>query len=582
MKKLIAIVLSAAMLIATSVTAFAVPADLSGVVTDLGKTPPITRSIDVPVDIKVDAGQSGTYEDGPVNEIVSGGTIGANYQATIYMSGVRSLFSELYSMAYALVDSPDSPHLLTKLQNSKVTGSFTIKISYPESAVIPDSVLTGTALAGFNAAAATTFEETVPRTVTAGAAGTKDLTITISVKSGILAGAMNAATDTYLPNVTFTVEGVTLSDAVNTVKGTITGQTMIYDDNEDPTPDALICEINYTGKQGTDAEFDSSPVISEVVTLTPPSSPRPSSPSEPDKVVEVVLPGIEDVDDIVISGKEKNPTVDIDELTEKLNPEREGFVFEGFYDDQYYTKKLSGEVEITEDTTIHGRWINVTVPEIFDADNHIQYIHGYPDETVRPESNVSREEIATMFYRLLKKEVREKLTTDANSFSDVESDRWSNNAVSTMANGGYIKGYADGTFRPEAYITRAELATIAYRFLDAAVTGEMNFNDIGGHWAEENIKSIANNAWIMGYRDGSFKPDEYITRAEAITIINRIVVRYVNEHGLIGDEKQWIDNPADAWYYYAVVEATHEHDHERAEDKYNELWNKSDSGMLVD
>lgn len=575
MKKLLTIGLIAAMLMSMSFAAFAAPADLTGVLTDLGKTPPITRGQDVPVDIQVDVEQTGTFVDGPVSKTIADSSILANYKATMYMANVRALYQELILLAEYYVAGESA--LVTRLNNSTVTGQFVIKIIYPENAFIPAAITEGTACYGFNAAVSNAFTETAPRTVTSGAPGTKELTITLDVIP-VKKSVMSADLAAYLPDLILTCEDIGLNLGENKVVGTITGYTDIHDGVDH------LYRVNYTGKQGTDAGITGTE-ISETVILSQQGgiNAGPSSTvKDKDKTVTISLPGVEKPNPIVIPAEEKNSTIDIDKLTEKLNPERDGFVFEGFYDDPYYTNKLEGEIEINKNTTIYGRWINVTVPEIFEAEEHIQYIHGYPDETVRPESNVSREEIATMFYRLLKEDVRAKLKTDVNSFSDVESDRWSNNAVSTMAKGGYIKGYEDGSFRPEDYITRAELATIAYRFLAAEAPAGISFNDIDGHWAEENIKSIANNAWILGYNDGSFRPDEYITRAEAITIINRIVVRYVNEHGLIGDEKQWIDNPADAWYYYAVIEATHEHDHERAEDKYNELWSEAASDMLVD
>ncbi len=581
MKKLLSVVLAAVMLVTLSFGAFAAaPATLTAALTGLGIVPVDgVVNQNVPVDLQVDVGQTGTFVDGPVSKAILGSSILTDYKATLYMESVRNIFQTFISGA-ELVIAGDAG-LETRLENCEVTGQFVVKITYPENIDVPTSITQGTGCYGFNAAVASAFTETTPRTVSAGADGTKVLTITLDVIP-VLKSVMAADLATYLPDLTLTVSGVGLGLGQHTVVGVVEGYTNIHDGAN------LLYKVEYKGKQGTSAGITGGYNISETVILSQQQqggvNAGPSSTvKEKDKTVTIVLPGVEEAPDAIkIPAKEKNPTIDIDELTEKLNPEREGFVFEGFYDDPYFTNKLEGEVKITENTTLHGRWINVTVPEIFDADNHIQYIHGYPDETVRPESNVTREEIATMFYRLLKEDVREKLKSDKNDFADVETDRWSNNAVSTMANGGYIKGYTDGTFRPEAYITRAELATIAFRFLNGAVAGEMSFNDIDGHWAEENIKSIANNAWIMGYRDGSFKPDEYITRAEAITIINRIVVRYVTEHGLMGNEKQWIDNPADAWYYYAVIEATHEHDHERAENNYHEIWSESDSDMLVD
>lgn len=576
MKKILAIAIVAALMM--SMIAFAAPANLTGVITDLGKTPPISRTLDVPVDMKVDVGQTGTYVDGPVSETISGSNISANYQATIYMSEVQGLFSTLLGLARGYVAG--EPALETRIGNSIVTGSFTIKIVYPETAVVPDSVLTGTALAGFNAEAQVTFEETVPRVLNDGIGGTKELVITISVKPGITASAMEANLPGYLPDLTFTCEGVTLGLGTNEVVGTIVGQTSIYDDNTDPTPDDLICEINYTGKQGTASGVTGGTEIGETVILDQtggggvPVFPGGTKPSDPIKV-EVKIPSVSETETITLPAGTKNPTINVDELTEELNPTREGFVFDGFYADEFYTQKLEGEVSVTEDTTIYGRFVNITVPEMFADDVHIQYIYGYPDGTVRPEANVTREEITAMLYRLLKPEVREKLETSENEFTDVDEDRWSNVAISSMTKGGYLYGCGDGLFKPEADITRGELAAIISRFIGKIVEGERDFNDIDGHWAEESIKSVANNEWIFGYTDGSFRPDAYITRAEAVAIINRVVVRYVTHEGLTGTEKIWPDNPSTAWYYFPMIEASHHHDHERDESQYNELWTES-------
>lgn len=578
MKKLLAMIIAVTMM--TSTVVFAAPSNLTGVIEDIPREVPIRRSLDVPVDMKVDVGQTGTYIDGPVSETISGSNVSANYKATIYMSEVQGLFSTLMSLARFYVAG--EPALETRIDNSIVSGSFEIKIIYPETAVVPDSILTGTALAGFNTEAATTFEETVPRTVANGISGTKELTITLSVKPGITAGAMEADLPGYLPDLTFTCEGVSLGLGTNDVVGTISGQTKIYDDNEDPTPDDLICEIDYTGKQGTESGVTGGTEIIETVSLStshdggvpifPTGGTGTTKPSGPVKV-EVKLPSISGAETITIPEGTKNPTINIDKITEEVNPTREGFAFAGFYADEFYTQKLEGEVPVTKDTTIYGRFVNTTVPEIFDDDNHIQYVYGYPDGTVKPEANVTREEITAMLYRLLKPEVREKLETGENSFSDVEDDRWSNIAISSMAKGGYLYGYSDGTFNPTGDITRGELAAIVSRFVGSLIEGERSFNDIGGHWAEESIKSVANNEWIFGYTDGSFKPDAKITRAEAVAIINRVVVRYVTHEGLTGAEKAWPDNNPSAWYYYPIVEATNHHDHERDESQYNELWN---------
>jgi len=253
-------------------------------------------------------------------------------------------------------------------------------------------------------------------------------------------------------------------------------------------------------------------------------------------------------------------------------PEKEGFKFDGWYADGAYTNKVADPFSTSVSTTLYARYVRSDVPGTLDGDIHFAYVIGYPEGDVRPENNISREEVTTIFYRLLKKDVRDGIFTDVNNFSDVEADRWSNKAVSTMAKGGYVKGYDDGSFRPEDYITRAEFATIAARFLEDKTSVRANFSDISGHWAESYIKLVAGNGWVSGYEDGTFKPDNYITRAEAMAIINRILVRYVNGQGLHADTKQWPDNAASAWYYYDVLEATNAHDFERQADGIHETW----------
>lgn len=590
MKKLLAIILAAVLMMTMSLSAFAVPANLTGFISDpdpaegLNLAVPVIKNLDVPVDMKVDLGMTGEYVDGPVSKNISDDSALANFEATLYMEDVRTLFNTLYQSGMLYFSDAESAHLKTRLENCLVTGSFEIKITYPENAVVPEAVLTGTALDGFDTSAAATFEETAPRTVAAGAEGTKELTITLDVKDDITAKTMYDSLETYLPDITFTASEVELFEGENVVVGTITGQTDIYDVNEDPTPDDLICTINYTGKQGAE-DGVTGDEISETVTLTkksgaitivPPSPPLGGGDAAPgedkDATVTVVVGGTnEDIELTTENGK-----VNIDELLEQVKGTREGFVAKGIYDSETGGNKLEGEVSISKDTTMHVQWVNVTVPAQLNGEDHSKYINGYPDGSVRPEANITREEIATIFFRLLKDEVREEIIRNENKFSDVEEGKWSNEAISTIANGGYINGYEDGTFRPEANITRAELATIVARFLAEPVEGSKDFSDIGGHWAEEYIVSAANNEWIYGDGNGTFRPDDYITRAEAITIINRILVRYVNEHGLDGSEIQWPDNTEEAWYYYAVIEASNAHDHTRADNGYHEIWNSAE------
>ena len=186
---------------------------------------------------------------------------------------------------------------------------------------------------------------------------------------------------------------------------------------------------------------------------------------------------------------------------------------------------------------------NSTVPSALNGEDHMVYVIGYPEGDVRPLNNITREEIATIFYRLLTTEKRDSIYTKESGFSDVLKSRWSNKAIATMANGKYILGDAGTTnFRPADSITRAEMAAIVSRFLDTTpeiADSSDDFNDINGHWAATAIKEGVAAGWLTGYGDNSFKPDQKITRAEAMTVINRMLVRYVNEERLVDGYVQW-------------------------------------------
>ena len=196
-------------------------------------------------------------------------------------------------------------------------------------------------------------------------------------------------------------------------------------------------------------------------------------------------------------------------------------------------------------------------------DDHFAYVSGYTDGTVRPTNNITREEVAAIFYRLLTDTSRAIYETDVNDFSDVAGNRWSNKAISTLANAGIISGYPDGTFRPGQTITRAEFAAIAARFDEVTNGVENPFSDTTGHWAEDLISYAASRGWVSGYPDGTFQPQKAITRAEAMTMINNVLNREVDEEGLLAEATQWPDNQKGTWYYYEVLEATNSHDYSR-------------------
>ena len=256
---------------------------------------------------------------------------------------------------------------------------------------------------------------------------------------------------------------------------------------------------------------------------------------------------------------------------------------------------LTGEQQLTADLTLHGVWTftkkssggggggshkpTVTIPDDvptgLNGDDHYAYIVGYPDSTVRPQNGITRAEVATIFFRLLTDETRNANSTKSNSYSDVAAGAWYNHAVSTLSAMGIVKGDSHGKFNPNAPITRAEFAAIAARFDDKANTTAVDFSDIASHWAKNEISAAANNGWINGYTDGTFRPNNKITRAEAMTLVNRVLKRLPETaEDLHNDMIKWSDNSdTSAWYYLAVQEATNSHYYDLKANKH-EKWSK--------
>ena len=215
------------------------------------------------------------------------------------------------------------------------------------------------------------------------------------------------------------------------------------------------------------------------------------------------------------------------------------------------------------------------VPTGLNGDDHFAYIVGYPNGNVEPNGNITRAEVATIFFRLLTEEVRTANSTQSNSLSDVTRGQWFNHAVSTLSSMGIVKGHNDGTFAPNAPITRAEFAAIAARFDDKNTDTSSKFTDIASHWAKNEIGIAANKGWINGYPDDTFRPNQYITRAEAMTLVNRVLNRLPeNSSDLLDSMIKWPDNSdASAWYYLAVQEATNSHAYsDKSKDDKYEKW----------
>ena len=243
---------------------------------------------------------------------------------------------------------------------------------------------------------------------------------------------------------------------------------------------------------------------------------------------------------------------------------------------------------VVDNHTIHATFARKHTPtpstptvEIPDDDalglnttDHFAYIVGYGNGEVRPQNNITRAEVATIIFRLLTDDVRDENLTKTNRYSDVAATSWYNTAVSTLSSMGIITGYPDGTFRPNAAITRAEFAAIAARFDSNGDKTTAKFSDIATHWAKDEISIAYNNGWINGYPNGTFGPQRDITRAETMTLVNRVLNRQPEtEDDLLPNMTVWTDNAnPKAWYYLAVQEATNSHYYKFKTNSKYEKW----------
>ncbi|MBE6036598.1 MAG: hypothetical protein E7223_03100 [Clostridiales bacterium] len=276
------------------------------------------------------------------------------------------------------------------------------------------------------------------------------------------------------------------------------------------------------------------------------------------------------------------------ELTVADKPTFTGHTFDGWYTNTADVEN-SKFIMPDHDVTFLGRFKEIPyVPEptpaptpgALNGDDHFAYVVGYPDGTVRPEGNITRAEATAIFFRLLKDEMRAANLSETNGFSDVAAEDWFNTAVSTMEKLDIVSGRAEGGFDPNAFITRAEFAAICSRFDDSEFEVVDTFTDVEGHWAEDEIHEAAVHGWITGYEDNTFKPDRYISRAEAMTLINRVLNRLPETaDDLLPDAHQWPDcSDKTLWYYLPVQEATHSHKYTKhgTYEKWTELMEGTD------
>ena len=269
-------------------------------------------------------------------------------------------------------------------------------------------------------------------------------------------------------------------------------------------------------------------------------------------------------------------------VAQPITPSKAGYYFSGWF---LNGSKYNFSTPVTSDITITAEFtkyapVNPVPPTVeakdlaFNTTDHFAYVNGYPNGTVQPEGNITRAEVAAILYRVMDAKCVEKYATDKNTFADVDAFKWYNTYISTLANAGVIVDSANGYFRPNEAITRAELAAMIAQFAKVDLTKSVSFNDVlANHWASKEIAIAAKMGWINGYPDGSFRPDATITRAEMITMINRALNRVPSaEDHLLAGMVTFPDCQSGQWYYLAVQEATNGHTYNRVGTAGDEQW----------
>lgn len=250
---------------------------------------------------------------------------------------------------------------------------------------------------------------------------------------------------------------------------------------------------------------------------------------------------------------------------------KDGAVWQGTTYYAHFSAKRSPSTPSTPAKPDETKPTLAPIPEMLNGEDHYAYLLGYEDGTVRPNGSISRAEVATVLFRLLKDDVRMQNLTKDNAYSDVSDTAWYAAAVSTLSKMGVISGYPDGTFRPNAPITRAEFAAMIARFDETAKSADTPFTDISGHWAENAIGKAYGNGWVEGSSKTVFCPESNLTRAETATLLNRVLHRLPEkESDLLANQVVWPDNPETFWGYLAIQEATNSHEYERKADGVHE------------
>lgn len=568
-KKIFSIILALVLVLQTAVFVFA----------DETETPEVHDSYNVDIDMQVKKSTSSSWVNGPVTKKTNEK---ADFRAIMDTSAVKQAIIDWCSAGYYEAEKLGLGDVMKqKMSTRTIDGEFTISFYVPSEFAIPSAMKANNHnMYGFTESIKAsnggifhetnrTFANNVLEITIApnapGNAGEKLRFSDLIEDPSVSEDAMDYELSKYFYDFELDCKGVSITSvgtytAIGEMVGSVQFQTMAALGNN-----ANVAFIGVQKKGGENPSYRDA--ISATVKVEKSSSPGGGSSSggggiiiDPTKT-NITL----NVDGEIIEVDASKGAVKGSQLP---TPSKPGYIFSGWFFDKELTQEVAPYDTVPAGTKLYARWEN----EMLNNDDHIAYIKGYPEGDVRPENNISREEVATVFFRLLRENVRNQNWAETNAFPDVEDGRWSNIQISTMANGGFVTGYEDGYFRPEAYITRAEFATIACRFANLTDEGEIQFNDIAGHWAESSIRKAYVAGWINGYEDGSFKPEQYITRAEAMAIINRVLGRQVNEEGLHPDAIRWPDMKKSDWYYYIVEEATNDHLFVKQDDGKNETW----------
>lgn len=505
------------------------------------------EAIKVPTDIKVRF-DGGTYENNVSKELSSAdATETVDFEAKMDMSGVKEVY-DLYiarakSLAVSATPATGYATPADEIDATTVTGKFTVKINLPATNfTLPanwaddnkdmngwDNTVAGVT----NGVFVETKRELADNTIT----------IEIALNSGVTAAKLGEAGS--LVDLVLRCNGVVAGKGTHTIGGSVEGEITIGDIGKlsfvatDPVSKGAVepAVVTLTYSEGGTTMGGGTPTV---------KAPEFDFVVNGEKEDDVTVPSS------AVTTEGSKVTIDFDKVTIK------GHEILGWYLDEEMTKPVEGKYTFTKKTTFYvdTKPVEVETPDINVDGDRFAYIIGYTDGTVRPENNISRQEVATIFFRILTEESREANLTEENNFTDVDSARWSNKAISTMAAMGVVNGYTDGTFKPEADITRAEFATMAARFIKSEVVAENRFTDVAGHWAEEYITKAAYAGWVEGNESGTFRPDDYITRAEVMAIVNRVLKTDKSDDVVSELDPNWIDNPKSAWYYKDVVVAT--------------------------